>query len=66
MNTKYLTSKDGSLIFNFDAMAWQPMRGVAKVHLCDGGILARKSAEINALVNCVELGGAIVVVPFNA
>ena len=63
MKTHYITSKDGSKVFNFDAMKWEQRGPVTVANLFDGGFMGRKSAEINALVNCVDLGGAVMVYP---
>ena len=64
--THILTDADNTVLFNQATMQWEAMTYPTHDHLCDGGIMLRIAAEVNAQVNCVELGGGIRVVNFNA
>lgn len=67
MSTKHiLTNADNTAMFNHVEMKWEAMTYPTNAHLCDGGVMVRIAAEVNAQVNGVELGGGIRVVKFNA
>jgi hypothetical protein len=64
--THILTNADNTAMFNHATVKWEVMTYPTREHLCDGGIVVRIAAEVNAQANGVDLGGGIRVVAFNA